>query len=92
MLADSRGHEIDVHAFIFDGNGKVIDGIMYPAESLTGEGNIAGEFVRCIAPKYMVEFLAPWVHKWPEKYLPAIVELCAKFKNPLPKEYLDFKK
>ena len=31
---------------------------MYPAESLTGTGVIEGQAVRCISPKYMVEFLA----------------------------------
>ncbi len=91
VLADSNGNEIDVHAFVYDENGKVVDGIMYPAESLTGTGVINNQTVRCISPKYMVLFLAPWIHKWPEKYLEAVKLLCEKFKLNLPKEYLIFK-
>ncbi len=60
--------------------------------SLTGSGKIDGQSVRCISPKYMVEFLAPWIHKLPEKYLPAVEALCEKFGIELPKEYREFKK
>lgn len=87
VLADSVGRELDVHAFVYDDKGNVIDGIMYPAESLTGTGTINGQAVRCISAKYMVEFLAPWLHKWPEKYLDAISALCEKFGIELPEEY-----
>lgn len=92
VLRDENTHEIDVHAFIYDDKGNVVDGIMYPAESLTGTGNIEGKAVRCISPKYMVEFLAPWISKWPEKYEPAVAALCKKFDIELPKEYVEFKK
>ena len=92
VLADNDNHEIDVHAFVYDDKGNVVDGIMYPAESLTGTGTLSGHSVRCISPKYMVEFLAPWLHKWPEKYLGAISALCEKFNIALPEEYNKFKK
>lgn len=87
VLADNKGREVDVHAFVYDDKGNVVDGIMYPAESLTGSGLIDGQPVKCISPKYMVEFLAPYIHKWPEKYLSAVYELCKKFEIELPKEY-----
>lgn len=87
VLADDNGHEIDVHAFVYDDQGNIVEGIMYPAESLTGTGTIDGQTVRCISPKYMVEFLAPYINKWPEKYLEAIAALCEKFGIELPKEY-----
>jgi len=90
VLGDDQGREIDVHAFIFDGQGNVVDGIMYPAASLTGTGTIDGLMVRCISPQYMVEFLAPWIHKWPEKYLQAVSALCEKFGIELPKEYIEY--
>ena len=90
VLADNLGHEIDVHAFVYGGNGNVVDGIMYPAVSLTGKGTIEGCAINCITPGYMVEFLAPWISKWPQKYLPAVSGLCAKFNIPLPKEYREF--
>ena len=92
VLGDHSGHEIDVHAFVYDEQGNVVDGIMYPAQSLTGQGIINGSTVRCISPKYMVEFLAPWIHKWPEKYLQAVSELCEKYNIDLPEEYLKFNK
>ena len=91
VLADGQGREIDVHAFVFDDEGNVVDGIMYPADSLTGSGTIDGHPIRCIAAKYMVEFLAPYINKWPEKYVSAVAALCAEFDIELSKEYLDFK-
>ncbi|MBI4086161.1 MAG: aminoglycoside nucleotidyltransferase [Candidatus Liptonbacteria bacterium] len=92
VLADDKGHEIDVHAFIYDDKGNIVKGIMYPAESLTGTGTINGHTVRCILPKYQVKFLAPWIHKWPEKYLEAVSALCEKFDIEYPEEYTHFKK
>ena len=91
VMGDNQGHEVDVHAFVFDDEGNVVEGIEYPAASLTGTGTIAGHLVRCISPHYMVEFLAPWIHKWPEKYLQAVSALCKKFDIELPNEYTDFK-
>jgi len=92
VFGDDSGHEVDVHAFIYDDKGNVVEGIMYPVESLTGTGIIKGQSVSCISPKYMVEFLAPWIHKWPEKYVPAVSALCKKFSIELPKEYVLYKK
>lgn len=92
VLADDKGHEIDVHAFIYDDKGNIVEGIMYPSESLTGSGVIDGQAVRCISPKYMVEFLAPHISKWPEKYVDAVRELCEKYDIELPQEYKDFKR
>ena len=92
VLADVKRREIDVHAFICDDAGKIVGGIMYPARSLTGKGTIDGQPVRCISSKYMVEFLAPWIHKSPDKYLEAVSALCEKFGIKLPKEYIDLKK
>ena len=91
VLADSAGHEVDVHAFVCDENGTIVEGCMYPAGALTGTGVIAGHDVRCIAPHHMVAFLAPWIGKWPEKYVPAVAALCETFRIELPREYLRFK-
>ncbi len=87
VLGDKDRREVDVHAFIYDDQGNVVDGIMYPAESLTGTGTISGHPVRCISAKYMVEFLAPWIHKHPHKYVSAVAALCQKFDIELPEEY-----
>ena len=91
-MADDFGHEVDVHSFVFDEKGNVVEGIMYPAESLTGTGTILSHQVNCISSKYMVELLAPWIHKWPEKYLDDVAALCKKFDIELPKEYLEFRR
>lgn len=92
VLADDSSREIDVHAFVLDQQRKVVDGIEYPSESLTGQGSIDGHEVTCISAQYMVAFLAPWISKWPEKYLPAVAALCKKFKVALPTEYTDYTK
>lgn len=92
VLADDKGHGIDVHAFVYDDKGNVVDGIMYPAESLTGIGTIDDQSVRCISPKYQIEFLAPYISKWPEKYVPAVSALCEKYGIELPKEYQEYTK
>lgn len=92
IVRDDMNREIDVHIFIYDEKGEVVEGIMYPTESLKGKGEIDGQSVRCITPKYQIEFLAKWVHKWPEKYTPAIKALCVKFGMELPKEYTNLVK
>ena len=91
VLRDEARHQVDVHAFIYDDNRNVIDGVMYPAESLTGIGAIDGKSVNCISPEWMIKFLAAWIHKRPEKYAPAIAALCDKFAIDLPQEYVEFK-
>lgn len=92
VLADSNGNEIDVHIFEFDKENNNIYGIEYPCESLKGTGTIGDRTVKCISPKYMVEFIAEWVHKWPQKYAEAIPALCKKYSIPLPEQYKKFVK
>jgi len=90
VLADHHRREIDVHAFVYDDRGNVVDGIKYPTESLTGTGTIDGHSVQCISAEYMVAFLAHWISKWPEKYVPDVSALCQKFGIPEPKELTDY--
>jgi lincosamide nucleotidyltransferase A/C/D/E len=92
VLSNADGHEIDVHGFIYDDKKNIVDGVLYPTGSLTGAGTIDGTTVRCIAPKYQVEFLAPWIHKWPEKYVRAVAALCEHFDIELPREYKEYVK
>lgn len=88
VLGDEKGREVDIHVFIFDGQGNVVDGIKYPAASLAGSGIINGHTVRCISAEYLVKFLAPWLSKHPDKYPTAIKSLCDKFGIAYPEEYL----
>src|ERR1051325_6178273 len=67
VLADDNNHEVDVHAFVCNKQGQIIDGVMYPTGSLTGVGVIREQPVRCIAAKYMVQFIAPWLYKLRDK-------------------------
>ena len=90
VLRNEKGYEVDVHAFHFDEQGRVIEGIEYPDGSLTGTGSIEGVVVRCIDPKHMVQFLAPWLSKHPHKYAQAISALCEKFSIEYPPEYISF--
>lgn len=92
VFKDNLSHEIDIHVFILNEKRDVVGGIMYPTESITGSGIINNNIVRCISPRYMVEFLAPWLSKHPEKYLTAISALCKKFDIEYPNEYVSYKK
>jgi len=87
VLTDGNHHEVDVHAFVRNKQGQIIDGVMYPSESLTGEGVITGQPVRCVAAEYMVRFIAPWLYKLRDKDFHDVALLCEKFDIPYPEEY-----
>ena len=91
VMTDRAGKTIDFHAFILDTEGNIKEGIEYPKGSLTGSGVINDKVINCIAPTYMVQFIAPWISKHPSKYLPAVSALCEKYNIPLPEEYLKYK-
>jgi lincosamide nucleotidyltransferase A/C/D/E len=61
---------------------------MYPADSLTGTGIIAGKDVRCISPEWMVKFHSGYELK--EKDFRDVSALCEKFGIRLPEDYLKF--
>ena len=60
VLADVERRRIDVHVVVLDECegvwGDPLDGIAYPAGSLTGEGVIAGAQVRCISAEFLLRF------------------------------------
>ena len=90
VLADSHGHEIDVHVILLDeqGNGiygPVENGEMYPAEALAGTGSIAGQTVRCISARWTINFHSGYQLK--EKDYQDVSALCEKFGIALPAEY-----
>lgn len=84
VLGDDHGHEIDVHVFIFDAQGNVEKGIMYPPGSLTGTGTIEGHTVRCISADWMVKFHSGYQAK--EKDFRDVSALCERFGLDLPEE------
>lgn len=89
VLGDEAGHEIDVHTFTFDADGKCIFGIAYPADSLTGSGMIAGHRTRCICAEWMVQFHSGYVLKL--KDYRDVSALCSAFGIELPREYERFR-
>lgn len=94
VLGDSKSHKIDVHAIVFDesGNGiygPVERGVMFPAASLTGIGNVNGHTVKCISAEYLVKFISPWLYKLRDKDFKAVSALCERFGIDYPKEYVE---
>ena len=90
VLGDDAGHEIDVHAFTFDDQGRVVEGIEYSDGSLGGIGKIDGCTVRCIAPEHLIAFHTR--HKPKDKDYKDVAALCEKFGIDYPEGYTHLKK
>jgi lincosamide nucleotidyltransferase A/C/D/E len=91
VLGDGNGHEIDVHVIVLDADGNGIygpveNGEIYPADSLTGTGTIAGHHVRCISPEWVVRFHSGY--ELQPKDFDDVSALCEKFGIQLPEEYV----
>lgn len=90
VLGDAQGHDVDIHVIVFDGAGNGIygpawRGMMYPAASLTGTGEVGGLPVRCISAKYMVQFHSGYTlraHDFAD-----VAALCRRFGIAYPDEY-----
>jgi lincosamide nucleotidyltransferase A/C/D/E len=94
VLGDSAGHEVDVHAIVFDGAGNglygpVERGVMYPAASLTGTGSIDGRSVRCISPEWPIKFHTGY--KLKDSDFHDVAALCERFGIEYPEEYAHLK-
>jgi lincosamide nucleotidyltransferase A/C/D/E len=90
VLGDADGHDIDVHAILFDAMGDGIygppeHGQMYPAASLTGKGEVSGHPVRCISAEYMVQFHTGYALR-PHDFAD-VVAVCQRFGIAYPDEY-----
>lgn len=88
VLGDEAGHQVDVHTYTFDDYGKLIFGLPYPPDSLTGHGSIQGYPVRCITPEWLVEFHTGYTLD--EIDVHDVRALCARFSIELPAEYARF--
>ena len=88
VLGDEGGHLIDFHTFTFDPAGKIVFGVPYPFESLTGSGRISGIQVNCITPEWMVKFHTGY--KLDGNDYHDVKLLCQKFGFDLPAEYEEF--
>jgi lincosamide nucleotidyltransferase A/C/D/E len=90
VMGDGEGRLIDFHSYTFDENGKLIFGLDYPPDSLTGSGSIDGFPVRCITPQWMVKFHSGY--DLDEDDYHDVRLLCEAFDIPLPEEYERFVK
>lgn len=58
VLGDTKGHELDIHAFDFDDNGRVLDKPYWDAfavDALNGVGYIGGVKVRCVNIDHLIK-------------------------------------
>lgn len=90
VMGDNQDKQIDIHVIVFDQSGNGIygpkeKGQLYPAESLTGQGSIDGQTVKCISPKSLVAFHTGYTLR--ESDYHDVRALCKAFNIPLPKEY-----
>lgn len=95
VLGDSKGHLIDVHVITFDAEGNGLygpleKGVMYPAASLTGNGKVNGQSVKCISAEHMVKFHTGY--KLKESDYKDVSALCEQLGIKYPKEYAHLKK
>jgi lincosamide nucleotidyltransferase A/C/D/E len=88
VLGDGKGHEVDVHSYSFDENGKNIFGVAYEPRHLTGTGTINGYPVKCIPADVMVEFHSGY--ELDEDDYHDVKAICERFNMPLPDEYKKF--
>ena len=65
------------------------NGVMYPADSLTGTGTISGCAVRCISPQWMVKFHSGY--ELTEKDYQDVSAICETYGIAVPEEYSRFK-
>jgi len=85
VMGDEHGHEVDFHSHTFDTHGKLVFGVEYPLDSLTGTGSIQGHPVTCISAEWMVKFHAGY--ELDEDDYHDVSALCKRFGIALPAEY-----
>ncbi len=88
VMGDKQGHEVDFHSYTFDAHGKLIFGVEYPFDSLTGTGSIQGYPVKCISAEWMVKFHSGY--ELDENDYCDVSALCERFGIALPAEYERF--
>ncbi|MBI1339510.1 aminoglycoside nucleotidyltransferase [bacterium] len=90
VLAEPEGRKIDVHVVMLDPRKGVhadpIDGIAYPAGSLTGDGVIAGVPVQCVKADFLLEFKTAYPPREIDRADVAL--LCALLGRPVPVTHL----
>ncbi len=85
VMGDEKGHRVDIHSYIFDAQGKLVYGVPYTFESLSGSGSIQGYRVKCISPDWLVKFYTGYEPD--ENDYHDVAALCEHFGIALPSEY-----
>lgn len=85
VLGDDKGHEVDVHSYTFDAEGKNIFGVEYKPEHLTGTGSINGYSVKCTDPVWMVKSHSGY--ELDENDYHDVLALCGRFGIELPAQF-----
>lgn len=88
VMGDDKGHEVDIHSYTFDAQGKNVFGVEYPLASLTGTGSIQGYQVKCISAEWQVKFHSGY--ELDEDDYHDVCALCERFGIALPDEYARF--
>ena len=84
VMGDAHGHEVDFHSYTFDMHRKLVFGVEYPLDSLTGTGSIQGYLVKCISAEWMVKFHSGY--ELDEHDYHDVSALCERFGITLPAE------
>ncbi|GLV56538.1 aminoglycoside nucleotidyltransferase [Dictyobacter sp. S3.2.2.5] len=88
VMGDDQGHEVDFHSYTFDEQGRLVFGVEYPPDSLTGRGTIGGYPVKCISPEWLLKFHSGY--ELDENDYHDVRVLCEHFGFALPAEYERF--
>ena len=90
VLGDDRGHEVDLHVIVLDGQGNGVYGPVerddvFPASALNGSGTLGARNVACISPEWLVRFHTGYETDWAD-----VSALCERFDLPIPDDYRRF--
>ncbi len=88
VLGDDKGHEVDLHSYTFDAEGRHIFGVAYPPDSLTGSGSIQGYPVKCISVEWLIKFHYGYPLDADDYH--DVNALCQRFGIALPAEFERF--
>jgi lincosamide nucleotidyltransferase A/C/D/E len=89
VTQDAAGNKIDVHVVVFDKQRGVhaepVGGIAYPAGSLTGEGVLLGQHVRCVRADALFHFKLSYPPR--DKDREDVAALAALLGAPIPESH-----
>lgn len=90
VLGDHQSHQIDIHTYTFDAAGNHIYGILFPLESLSGNGSLDRHPVKCISPEWVVKFHT--AYQFDEDDYRDVKAICQHFDIKMPLEYEEFER